>query len=507
MQHVRLIRFVLVLLIALGIALAGAPAQAQTVEVEPNSTCFSAQPLGALPVTVAGSLDTPPDVPDVDYYRITATPGDLIQIDQRGWGSGVGTLLDPFVGVFDSACELLNYDDESGPGQFESRAEVRVPADGILIVAASSIWDFGFSGNSLYSGSYTVSATKVELAKGLGGTIVNANTGAAIPNAVVYLQSCENGECWQYEGYDFTGPDGSFRFEPGNFTLYFNILRAGEYRLIVNAGQSFVIYEGTPFQLLGDQDLNVGNIGVQPVPVVGSIRGRLVDAVTGDPLPGTVAPFGRVELQSCLPGFGYCFSIRQGNADALGNFVFESNQNAPLSPGVYQVVANAEQYQPTTGAQFEVAADQHVDLGDFPVKSFPVRIHLTSACNSVPVTGGTCPYVVRVTNGNPSPLKGSVWSLVRSIPRYWGVNSTEFQAGTTRNVNVAPGASVDLPFSFTVPASLEDGTAICARAFTSEKNNPFEAIGSQDLFCVAKVGQGFQVMPDAEKRELMKKIR
>jgi hypothetical protein len=74
-------------------------------------------------------------------------------------------------------------------------------------------------------------------------------------------------------------------------------------------------------------------------------------------------------------------------------------------------------------------------------------------------------------------------------------------------VNVAPGASVDLPFTFTVPASLDDGTAICARAFTSEKKNPFEAIGSQDLFCVAKVGQGFQVMPDEEKRELMKKIR
>ncbi|HWM94705.1 MAG TPA: carboxypeptidase-like regulatory domain-containing protein [Thermoanaerobaculia bacterium] len=506
MNQVRLTRLALFVLITLGIALASAPAQAQTVEVEPNSTCLSAQPLDALPATVAGSLDTPPDTPDVDYYRINATPGDRIQIDQRGWGSGSGTLLDSFLGAFNSACELLNYDDEGGPGQFESRIEIEVPADGVLVVAASSIWDFDFSGNSYYSGTYTLSASKLEVAKGLGGRIVNAKTGA-VPNAVVYLQSCDNGACWQYEGYTYSGPDGSFRFEPGNFTLYFNILRAGEYRLIVNAGSSYQIYEGAIFELLDGQDLDLGNLGVEPVPVVGSIRGRLVDAVTGDVLPGSVAPFGRVELQNCPPGYGWCWTVRYGNVDALGNFLFESNVGAPLSPGIYQVVASADQYQPTTGAQFEVAADQHLDLGDFPVKSFPVRIHLTSACSSVPVTGGSCPYVVRVTNGNPSPLKGSVWSLVRSIPRYWGVNSTEFQAGTAKNVNLAPGASVDLPFSFTVPASLEDGTAICARAFTSEKKNPFETIGTQDLFCVAKVGQGFQVMPDEEKRELMKKVK
>jgi hypothetical protein len=74
-------------------------------------------------------------------------------------------------------------------------------------------------------------------------------------------------------------------------------------------------------------------------------------------------------------------------------------------------------------------------------------------------------------------------------------------------VNLAPGASVDLPFTFTVPASLETSTAICTRAFTSEKKNPFETIGKRDLFCVYKTGEGFAVMPDAEKRELMKKVK
>ncbi len=504
MTYVRLFRFTSAFLLALGIALAGTPAQAQVAEIEPNSACLSAQNLGTptFPVTVTGSLATPPTTPDVDYYRIAATPGDLIQIEHRGASSGNGTLSDPLLGVFSSACGLLTYNDD-GAGNLDSHVEITVPADGVLVIAASSIWDWEFSGNGSYAGSYTLKIGKVTLAQGLGGRIVDANTGAALPNATVWLQSCDNGTCLRYAGYDFAGPDGIFRFEPGNFTLYDNQLRAGEYRLIVNAGQSYVQYEGTPFQLLQGQDLDLGNLGVQPIPVVGSIRGRLVDAVTGAALPGDVAPFGRAQLQTCAPLYG-CWTVRYADADALGNFVFESNLNYPLQPGSYRVVSSADQYQETTGTEFEVAADQHYDLGDFAVKSFPVRLNLIQACNSVPSTGGDCPFVVRVTNGNPGKLSGDVWTLVRSLPYYWNGQSTEFQAGR-KTVSLQPGTSTDLSFTFTVPASLQDGTAICSRVFTSHKTNPFETIGERDLFCIAKVGQTFRQLPDKEKRELLKK--
>ena len=509
MNYVRFV-FVLVLVLVLGIPFAGAPAQAQTAEIEPNSSCLSAQPLGALPATVAGSLDTPPDTPDVDYYRITATPGDLVQIEQRGSSSGSGTLADPFVGAFDSACVFLGYDDDGGT-HLDSRLELTVPADGILVIAASTIWDWDFSGNGYYSGTYTLAVSRVAVAKGIGGRVVNASTGAAIPSAFVGLMICDdNGSCWQYAGYTYTAADGTFRFEPGNYTLMEDKLRVGEYRLTVSAGPLYQFYESTPFQILEGQDLDFGDIGVQPVPVVGSIRGRLVDAVTGEGMPGDAVPFARVELQSCPTVYGgWCWTVRYANADAQGNFVFESSQNHPLSPGKYRVVAFADQYEETAGSHFDVAADQHLDVGDLAVKSFPVRLNLVSACSSVPVTGGSCAYEVRVSNGNSSALKGSIWSLVQSVPRYWWADfkATEFQAGSTKNVTLSPGASVDLSFSFTVPASLRDGTAICASAYTSEKNNPFETIGTQNLFCVYKTGQGTQVMPDAEKRELMKKIK
>ncbi len=505
MIQARLLRFASVPLLALGLAFAGAPAQAQVAEIEPNSSCLTAQDLSAsaFPVTVTGSLDTPPTTPDVDYYRVTATPGDLIRIEHRGESSGSGTLFDPFLGVMTSACGYLSYaDDYIG---LDASIEVTVPADGVVVIAASSAWDWEFSGNGSYAGTYTLKVSEVTLAAGLGGRIVDANTGAAIPNAVVWLQSCDNGVCsdYQYRGYAFSGPDGSFRFAPDNFTLYDNILRTGEYRVIVNAGQSYAHYVGTLFQIFEGQDLDLGNLGVEPIPVLGSIRGRLVDAVTGNPLPGPALPFGRAELQSCSPIYG-CWTIRYAVTDAQGNFLFESNLNAPLSPGTYRVVASADQYQATTGPEFEVAANQHYDVGDFAVKSFPVRLNLIQACNSIPSTGGDCPFVVRVTNGNPSKLSGDVWTLVQSFPLYWNGPSVTFQAGR-KTVSLQPGTSSDVSFNFTVPAALQQGSAVCARAFTSHKTNPFESIGARDLFCVAKVGNTFQQLPDKEKRELLKK--
>src|SRR5829696_678175 len=133
MTNVRWIRFVLLFVAALGIALAGTPAQAQTAatEIEPNTTCLSAQNVSAtaLPITINGSLDTPPGTPDVDYYRITGTPGERVLIDHMGSASGAGTLEDPYLGVFNSACGLVWYaDDEPTVGnRLDARIEFQVP--------------------------------------------------------------------------------------------------------------------------------------------------------------------------------------------------------------------------------------------------------------------------------------------------------------------------------------------------------------------------------------------
>jgi hypothetical protein len=149
MIQARLLRFASASLLTLGLAFAASPAGAQVAEAEPNSTCLSAQNLGsaALPLSVSGDLTTPPAAPDVDYYRIDATPGDRIVIRQRGTASNAGTLQDPYLGVFTSTCSLLEYADYDSGNWLDAKVEMSVPADGVVVIAASSAYDWQFLGN------------------------------------------------------------------------------------------------------------------------------------------------------------------------------------------------------------------------------------------------------------------------------------------------------------------------------------------------------------------------
>ena len=62
-------------LLAVSCLLIGFSSQAfaQAVEEEPNDPCVEAQDIGPIDVTsafsVQGSLDTPPEEPDVDFFR------------------------------------------------------------------------------------------------------------------------------------------------------------------------------------------------------------------------------------------------------------------------------------------------------------------------------------------------------------------------------------------------------------------------------------------------------
>ena len=87
---------------------------AQGVEAESNNPCTSAQDFGAitLPFTVDGSLDSIPASPDVDFFKFTGPPGTPVKVDLEGSLTGKGTLGDPFLGFFDSACNLIATNDD-----------------------------------------------------------------------------------------------------------------------------------------------------------------------------------------------------------------------------------------------------------------------------------------------------------------------------------------------------------------------------------------------------------
>ncbi|MGH9893018.1 MAG: hypothetical protein ACREA0_13710, partial [bacterium] len=128
-------------------------------DTEPNNPCTSAQDLGAvaLPFVQQGELvDLDPDPDDVDFFRLEGTPGAIIRVDLEGAATGAGTLEDPFLGFFDSACNLLSLNDDSG-GTLNSRLNITVPADGFFVLGVTRCCDGDFSAGGI--GTYRLTLT------------------------------------------------------------------------------------------------------------------------------------------------------------------------------------------------------------------------------------------------------------------------------------------------------------------------------------------------------------
>jgi hypothetical protein len=170
-------------------------ALAQAVETEPNNTCPGAQNIGpvdlATPFTVTGSLDTPPDVPDVDFFRFEVTPGEIVRADLEGL-----TLGDPFLGLFDPPpdCNLLKFNDDFNGLNSRLGFVVR---DGVFVLAASSFFDDDFNGDGCCSGTYQLTIASIGLIGSIAGRVVNAVSGEPLrgdapPFAFLELFRCES---------------------------------------------------------------------------------------------------------------------------------------------------------------------------------------------------------------------------------------------------------------------------------------------------------------------------
>lgn len=204
-------------------------------EVEPNDIC-PGQHLGmpTLPSSVAGSLDTPPDVADVDFFRFDFTPGDELVADLEGEPTGAGTLSDPLIGLFDADCNLIRVDDD-GRGNLNSRLIVQVPDDGVVILAATSYADLDFEGRGFSSGTYTLKIAEAPaLIHSITGRLLDAQDGQPITGddpafATVALARCAGGDCREV-AYEVTDADGQFTFDGEVHGL-----RAGRYQLAASA--------------------------------------------------------------------------------------------------------------------------------------------------------------------------------------------------------------------------------------------------------------------------------
>jgi hypothetical protein len=485
-------------LLTLGLAFGASSAQAQAIDAEPNNACTAAQDLGAagLPFTVQGHIGSQ----DIDFYRFTGTPGALISIDHQQ--SGAQPLGDPLMAVYSTDCTtLLALDDYSG-GYVNARVTFNVPADGSFVVAATSYPDYEFTGATWYEGSYTLSFQAVALAQGVVGRVVDARTGAPV-DATVMLTHFPTPYRVEGVGYATTGASGEFRFEEGSYHLY-GTLKAGQYELRIVA-YNYEEIQKMSFQLAEGELLNLGDVALTPLPTVGSIRGRVVDSQTGAPLPGTGAPFSQALLLECPQDYAYCLADRYGSVDAQGYFKFNGTDMNPLRPGTYQVRIYADQYKEGQSARFTVADQQHADIGNVPLQSFPVRVNLTQSCGgAMPTTGGSCGFTVKISNGLPARLHGEAWSIVQANGLASAVASTTFQTDKPQVLNLAPGDSVNLPFSFFVPGEVRDGTYICVETYASQRPHLFNTLGYNDVFCLRKGGQGFTLVPEDQKRNAVR---
>jgi hypothetical protein len=203
----------------------------------------------------------------------------LVRVDLEGEPTGKETLGDPLLGLFDSACNLIDLNDDGGIG-VNSKLVFAIPADGVFILAATSFPDFGF----------------------------------------------------------FVGGVGTYQLTISHFAS------------------------------------------------IGSITGRIVDAVSGDPLPGDTDPFAFVRLLRCEDL--ECFELEEVNAqpaDSQGQFQFSLDfSGRPLAVGTYQIVAFANQYQQGQTDPFEVAEGETRDVGDVRLQPFPVQFSNTVPCEDLP---------------------------------------------------------------------------------------------------------------------------
>jgi 5-hydroxyisourate hydrolase-like protein (transthyretin family) len=231
-------------------------------EVEPNNSCQTPQDVDQvpLPFSLDGNLDSS-QTPDIDYYRFQEEAGQVVVIDYEGQATGKGSLADPLLGVFDSGCNLIAINDDSGSRN--SRAVIQVPADGIFIVAATAYPDWGFAGGG--DGTYQLTTAYFEENVSITGRVTNAASGEPIPPEAfghVVLMRCDDTGC-TFVNSQNTGQEGRFYFVSD-----FNGLPLASGTYFVDASAEQYELGQSPQFTAGDGDrIDMGDVGLTPFPL------------------------------------------------------------------------------------------------------------------------------------------------------------------------------------------------------------------------------------------------
>ena len=477
-------------------------------EIEPNQPCQNAQDFGmtGLPVSVFGALSPTPEATDVDFFRFALTPGEAVQVDLEGAPTGQGTLGDPFLGLFDSACNLVAVNDDSG--SLNSRLMFDVPADGVVVLGVTACCDGDFTGGG--EGSYLLSLNRLAAIDSISGRIVDGDTGTALsgqdfPFASVQLLRCDAFGCVEFVGFQQADVDGRFTFTSDQFG---SVLSAGTYQVQASAA-GFESFSTASFEVGEGVALDLGDVPLSRLQLIGTVSGRVVDAVTGDPVTGFMPPFAVVFLERCENDV--CFAVAASNPDLDGRFSFDG---AVLSipPGTFRLRGFADDYREAVSAEFVVGAFEDLDTGDFPLTPFPIQFGAVQECQ-VPPGGGVCEFSIAASNRGPGRYRGEAWAIV-DLFTPGASRNTRFQVGNVgatnpmpQRVNLKQGESTRLGFRLDIPATALEGTVVCVTITVGRDPDPqFSTQGDRFVSCSVKQAGELQALSEKEGRRLYREL-
>lgn len=364
-----------------------------------------------------------------------------------------------------------------------------LPAGEYQIEATASLYlttllePFAFTGASLDLGDLPLTPPAV-----IRGRAVDTDTGNPLPGASVTLLGCPAGSCSEFVNSQNADELGQF-----NFNTFSNgaPLSGGTYELEIAAA----VHETRRIQvqITDGENRDLGDVALTALPFIGSIRGRLLDNATGNPVSQVFTP--SVELYRCTNGNCYEF-VNSQVPDSQGRFRFETDWSGnPLIVGTYQILASADQYQQAQSALFDVGEGMHRTVGNLRITSFPVRFSEIQACTEIPASGGECAFSVKIWNGRATRLRGEAWSVVNAVLPDTFAGITDFQPEGSQNLDLDKGRSGTFRFRFRIPANQSSqGGFLCSRLFVGQGNNSlWNTIGYRDLFCVTRNAQGISI--------------
>jgi hypothetical protein len=252
-------------------------------------------------------------------------------------------------------------------------------------------------------------------------------------------------------------------------------------------------------------------LGLQP-PSIGSITGRLVDAVSGEPLSGVGQPFATLSLARCVQG--RCFANFTSTAvDAQGRFRVETDANAlRLPPGEYEFGATGNEHVSATPTRRLIAAGEDADVGDIALRPPPFQFANVRPCSAQGSGDLVCEYSAAIRNNTSGTLRGLAHSVVQVARR-----SADFEASTEpggdggdvhrARVEIPPFERRSVTFAFDVPAALPQGIVLCTRLQLGLEPAPLvSSVRDEPLFCVRKSATGLHPLARGETAELVSNL-